>query len=94
MIIVYRTSWFSYFVGRILVRVKNIGLVNIVAGDKIVPEILQSHLTPHRLASEALKMLEDEKYRTDISERLSIVKEKLGTKGASARVAEVLLSMK
>jgi lipid-A-disaccharide synthase len=93
MIIVYRTSWFSYFVGRILVRVKNIGLVNIVAGDKIVPEILQSHLTPHRLASEALKMLEDEKYRTDISERLSIVKEKLGTKGASARVAEVLLSM-
>lgn len=93
MVVVYKTSWISYLIGRLLVHIKNIGLVNIVAGERIVPELLQLNVTPQRLAREALKMLESEKLRKDISSRLSVVKERLGSKGASSRVAEVLLTL-
>lgn len=93
MIVVYKTSWLSYLIGRILVQIKNIGLVNIVAGEQIVPELLQSNVNPQNLASEALRILEDEKLRQEISQRLLIVRDRLGTKGASNRVAEAILSM-
>ena len=94
MIVVYKTSWFSYLLGRMLVRIKNIGLVNIIAGEQIVPEMLQSKVTPQRLAQEIFKMLEDKDMCRNISNKLSKVKERLGTKGASARVAENIFSIK
>ena len=93
MIVVYKTSWFSYLIGRMLVRIKNIGLVNIVAGEKIVPELLQSDVTPQRLAREALTMLEDKAMSKEIAEKLSVVKYRLGTKGASSRVADTIFSL-
>ncbi len=93
MIVVYKTSLVTYIIGRLLVRIKNIGLVNIVAGKKIVPELLQWNVTPQRLAGETLKMLHDERSRREISDNLSAVKGKLGTYGASARVADAVLSM-
>ena len=92
MVIVYRTSWLSYIISRSLIRIKNIGLANIVAGKTVVPELVQSDVTPRRLAEEALGMLSDESRRKEISQNLSIVKEKLGTAGASQRVAEIILS--
>jgi len=57
MIIVYKTSLLTYLIGRLFVRIKNIGLVNIVAGRKIVPELLQSKVTPKRVAKEASDLL-------------------------------------
>lgn len=92
MIVVYRTSWPTYLIGRLLVRIKNIGLVNIVAGKKIVPELLQQKVTPHRLAREAARMLQDTAMRDDIREQLSVVRQRLGSAGASARVADTILS--
>lgn len=93
MIVVYKTSWLSYLIGRMLVRIKNIGLVNIVADGRIVPELLQLKVTPQNLAEETIKMLENEASRKDISKKLSIVRERLGTKGASSRVADAILSI-
>ena len=92
MIVVYRTSWPTYLIGRLLVRVRNIGLVNIVAGTRIVPELLQAKVTPHRLAAEAAAMLRDEKLLSETRRNLAVVRSKLGTPGASARVAETILS--
>jgi len=92
MVIVYRTSWLSYLISRSLIRIRNIGLANIVAGETVVPELVQSNVTPQRLAKEGLGMLSDESRRREIVEKLSIVKEKLGTVGASKRVAETILS--
>jgi lipid-A-disaccharide synthase len=92
MVIVYRTSLLSYCISRILIRIHNIGLANIVAGETIVPELLQFDVTPQRLAEEAQRMLSDELRRKEISQKLSVVKKKLGTSGASARVAETILS--
>jgi lipid-A-disaccharide synthase len=93
MVVVYKTSWLTYVIGRFLVRIKNIGLVNIVAGKQLVPELLQSAVNPRRLGSEVAAMLENESRRKEISKNLSLVKEKLGTFGASARVAESIVSM-
>jgi lipid-A-disaccharide synthase len=93
MIIVYKTSWLTYLIGRLLVRVKNIGLVNIVAGKQLVPELLQGKVNPQNLASEAAKMLDDGNLRDKLSSELTVVKEKLGKAGASSRVAEITLSM-
>jgi len=75
-----------------MVKIKNISLANIVAGKRIVPELLQSRVTPRRLAEEAVTILDDNELRSRIADELSVIRTNLGTKGASARVAEVVLS--
>ncbi len=93
MVVVYRTSWVSYLIARLLVRIKNIGLVNIVAGQQIVPELLQGRVTPDTLAREAASLLCDERRRNQMSRLLGPIREKLGTIGASCRVAQTILSL-
>jgi len=91
MVVVYKTSWPTYIIGRALIRVKNIGLVNIVAGKQIVPEFIQHQATAANLAKEALKILRNERLLGTIREELSKVKGRLGEIGASHRVAERIL---
>ena len=93
MVVVYKTSLVTYVIGRLLVRINNIGLVNIVAGKTIVPEILQYSVSPQRLAEAASAILDSDEARTKMSENLAEVKNNLGTAGASLRVAETVLSM-
>jgi lipid-A-disaccharide synthase len=93
MFVVYKTSWLTYCIGRLLVHVKNIGLVNIVAGKTIVPEFIQYRANAKTLAKEALKLLNNEKQLTEMKTELSKVKGMLGSFGASKRVAERILQM-
>ena len=90
-IVVYRVSPISWFIGKMLVKIDSIGLVNIVAGKKIVPELLQSDLTPARLAREALNILKDEKSYAETSSELLKVKKLLGEPGASKKAAEIII---
>ena len=92
MIIVYKVSPVSWFLGKMLVKLKNIGLVNIVAGEQIVPEILQSEVTATRLASKGLSLLGDKTLMEDTRKRLVMVKESLGKTGASQRAAELIVN--
>ncbi len=91
MVVVYKTSWPTYLIGRMLIRVKNIGLVNIVAGKQIVPELIQHRATAANLAKEALEILRNKRLLATIKEELSKVKGRLGEIGASRRVAERIL---
>lgn len=91
LIVVYRVSPISWIIGKILVKIKSIGLVNIVAGKKIAPEILQSELTPYRLAQEALNILKDDKLYAETSSELLNVKKLLGEPGASKKAAEIII---
>jgi lipid-A-disaccharide synthase len=93
MIVVYKTSMLTYLIGRLLIRIKQIGLVNIVAGRKVVPEILQGRVSPERLAAEAATLLDDPPMRQKIAADLAAVKEKLGAPGASGRVARAIVSL-
>jgi lipid-A-disaccharide synthase len=93
MFVLYRTSWLTYLIGRALVKIKTIGLVNIVAGRRIVPEFIQHRVSARKLAREALKLLDDEKRLGEMKARLFSVKDLLGTPGASRRAAEWILKM-
>jgi len=88
----YKVSPISWFLGKLLIKLENIGLVNIVAGEKIVPEILQSEVTATRLASEGLSLLGDKTLMEDTRKKLLMVKESLGKTGASQRAAELIVN--
>ena len=93
MVIVYKVSPVSYWVGKATVKVDWIGLVNIVAGKRVVPELLQGEASGERIAAEALRILDDGAYRREMIEELAEVRKKLGTPGAAERVARMALGM-
>ena len=93
MVIIYRLSPISYLIGRMLVKVKCIGLANIVVGRKVVPELIQGEVTPQRVAREAARILRDPAKKEEIEGAFKLVHEKLGGKGASHRVARIALQM-
>ena len=93
MVIVYKVSPLSYWVGKAMVKVEWIGLANIVAGKKVVPELLQQEARGERIAEEALRILNDEAYRREMVVALAEVTKKLGTPGAAERVARMAIEM-
>jgi lipid-A-disaccharide synthase len=93
MVIVYKTSWITYAIGRLLVQLKNIGLANIVAGRTIVPELIQHKATVDNIAAEIASLLDDDARREMMKADLAKVKESLGGPGASVRVAEGVLEL-
>ena len=91
MVIVYRVSGLSYRIGRMIVDVENVGLVNIVAGRRIVPELIQEDATPQKIADALSRMLGDPVYYKEITDALASVRTELGASGASARAASVVM---
>jgi lipid-A-disaccharide synthase len=89
MVIVYKVSPLSYAVGKMVISVKNIGLVNIVGGKTIVPELIQADANPERMAAEILSILTNRHRQDEIRKDLSAIREKLGEPGASARTARL-----
>ncbi len=93
MVIVYQVSPLSYWVGRAMIKVKWVGLANIVAGRSVVPELLQNEARGERIAAEALKILDDKGYRERMMAGIGDVRKELGTPGAAERVARIALEM-
>lgn len=94
MVVVYRLSPLTYLIGRPFVNVPHYAMPNLVAGRRIVPEIIQREFTPERVAAEALSLLEDERRAEAMRRDLGEVRLRLGAPGASRRaaaaVAEIL----
>jgi lipid-A-disaccharide synthase len=88
MVVVYKLSWLSYLVGRLLVRIAHFALVNILAGRGIVPELLQRQASPERMAAEVNRLLGDPAARDAQLAALREVRSSLGEPGAPRRVAE------
>ena len=93
MIIVYRLSWLTYWIARCLVRVRHIGMVNLIAEERLMPELIQSEVNAERLAAETRALLDDVKTRGRMTEKLVRWRERLGTPGAAGRVADLALGM-
>ena len=93
MVVIYRLSWLSYGLLRLFVHVKDIALVNIVAGRRIVRELIQSLFTLQNLGEETQRLLFDEAYRRTMVEALGEVKDSLGEGGASDRLADWVLEL-
>ena len=92
MILTYRVSRLTYLLARMLITVEHVGLVNLVAGHGIVPELLQSEMTAERLSAEALRLLKDRTRYDQMREALGGIRTRLGSPGASMRAAEVVLA--
>jgi len=93
MLILYKTSWLTWFLGKMLVNIPYIGLINIVAGDMVVPELLQDQCTAMNTAERTLQILNDPQEVARIKYQLSRVKEKMGGRGASRVSAEKIIEL-
>lgn len=93
MVIIYKISPLSYYIGRKFIKVDNIGLVNIIAGRTIVPELIQGEATPVNIAEEIHDILTDSLRMGKIKHDLSMVRGKLGSPGAAGRAARLAYEM-
>ena len=93
MILFYRaSSWLTYRLARLLIRVPWIGLANLVAGRGIVPELINDEATPERLIQETERLLGDPRAYEEMKAALLTVRQALGTPGASRRAAEAVMA--
>jgi lipid-A-disaccharide synthase len=90
-VILYKTAWSTFFLGRWLIQIPYIGLVNVVAGRKIVPEFIQHEIRAETIAQEAAYLLEHQDLREKMILDLKEVQSKLGPPGAARRAAEAVL---
>jgi lipid-A-disaccharide synthase len=93
MIIIYRVSFPSYWIGKRVIRVDHIGLVNLVAGREIVPELIQKDVNPRRIVEEALRILRNPVFRQQMIESMAEVRKNLGDPGAAQRAAGIVMSL-
>ncbi len=92
MVILYRVAPLTYWLARLLVRVDHIGMVNILAGKRIVPEFMQHQASTAAILPMALDLIDDTPARARMLEELAIVRDRLGGPGASKRAAEHVLA--
>ena len=90
MVVVYRLSPLTYFLGRPFVHVDRYAMPNLVAGRLVVPELIQADFTPERVAREATSLLEDKDRADEMRRDLALVRQKLGGAGASERAAALV----
>jgi lipid-A-disaccharide synthase len=93
MVIIYRVAPLTYQIGIRLIKVDHAGICNIVAGERVVPELIQKDAEPVKIAAEIGRMLTDSAYAGAIKVKLAGIREKLGSGGCSAKVAGIALEM-
>ncbi len=91
MVIIYRFNPITYLLGRWLVKIKFFGLVNIVAGEGVVPELLQGEVTPENITRSALAVLKNPDQAKILRSRLMRVRDSLGERGVADRLARSIL---
>lgn len=91
-VLVYRVAWLTYFAARLVVKVKHLGMPNVLAGRQIVPEFIQHGARPHEIAREMLRLLDDATYRDEMLANFEGVIAKLGEGAASETAARAILA--
>ncbi|QRO01142.1 lipid-A-disaccharide synthase [Archangium violaceum] len=92
-VVVYRVSLVTYLVGRLMLKVAHVALVNLLAGRRVVPELLQGDMTPERIASEIRRLWVPGTPREEMLQGLEEVRTRLGEHGAAGRAAESVLEL-
>ena len=90
MVVVYKTSWPTYLAAKMVLRIPRFALVNVVAERNLVPELLQHHATPARIAEALIELLRNQEKADAIREGLREVKQRLGPPGAVERAARAV----
>ncbi len=93
LVVIYKIAPLSYRIMSRLIRVEHIALCNIVAGERIAPELIQHAATASNISSEAMRLLQDKSLAAAMREKQSMVRSKLGERGASEKIAELTLEL-
>jgi lipid-A-disaccharide synthase len=97
MVVVYRVATISYILGKLLVKVPNVAMANILSdpgdGSQTVPELIQRDATPERIAAEVVRFLSDPARTAEARRRLALGREDLGPPGAPGRTADAVLAL-
>ena len=93
MVVVYRVAPLTYRLGKPLLHVDTYAMANLVAGRRVVPELIQDAFSPAAAAAEALRVLTDPAHAARVRADLADIRARLGTPGASRRAAEAVLSV-
>jgi len=89
MVIVYKISPLSYFILHRLVKVKHLGLMNIIANKEIVKEFIQQKAQPKNIANETLRLLNDSDYNKTMRHELSLIRKQLGSGNGCKNIARL-----
>lgn len=90
-VVCYKGGSVSYYIAKLLVKVKFISLVNLIMDKEVVKELIQKDFNAGNLKAELKKILFDEPKRNEIKENYILLKQKLGGKGASKKTAELMI---
>ena len=93
MVVIYRVSALTALLAKPLVRTPFFSMVNLIAGRRVVPELIQKDFTPQRVAQEVLRLLQQEAARAELRRGLAEVRERLGPPGAIERAADAIVRM-
>jgi len=93
MVVIYRLSPLTYQLGRRIVKVRHISLVNILSGKEVVQELLQERATPHEVVRELRRIVLDRQYREDMLAEFRVIRAQFAGKRPSERVAEIVMEM-
>jgi lipid-A-disaccharide synthase len=93
MVVVYRLSPLTYALGKPFLKVDTFAMPNLVAGHRVVPELIQDGFTPERVAEETVALLTDSRRHASMQEALRGVRAQLGSSGASGRAAAAILEV-
>ena len=93
MVVTYKLSPISYVLGKLLVKLKHFSLVNLIAEKEVVPELLQRQVRPETISAMLHALTYNDQKRAEIQRGLAVVRQRLGGEGASARAAELALTM-
>jgi lipid-A-disaccharide synthase len=91
-LLVYKVNTLTYVVGKAVVRIKFIGMVNVLAGRQVVKEMVQGAFKPEKLSRETLHLLQDKEAREGLKAELAEVVAQLGEGGAYRRAADAVMS--
>ncbi|HJT80661.1 MAG TPA: lipid-A-disaccharide synthase [Chthoniobacterales bacterium] len=91
-VLIYKVAWLTYVAAKMVVRVPHIGMPNVLAGREIVPEFIQHHANPERVADSLLSLMEDESKKRRMLMEFDAIMERLGEGGASEVAAREIVS--
>lgn len=91
-VLVYKVSWLTYLAGRLVIKVKHLGMPNVIAGRSVVPEFIQYEAKPSDIAKEVLRLMTDPSAREQMLAGFSEIAGTLGTGGASDRAAATIMA--
>ncbi len=92
MVIIYKLNYITYLLARLICHIHIIGLVNIIAGKEVVPELHQDNVTSDNITAWVLKAVKDRKYYEEVKQELAKIELLLGKKGASQTTAKGIIN--